>query len=204
MASPISDRQLEELRGERGVAVAHSTLTRWVLTYAPEVERGFRRCQRPVGRSWRLDETDVKMKGKSAYFYRAVDREDCTSDLLLTPNRDRAAAEAFFQKALRPHGLPEKSTLDKSGSTTAAIPHSHKTPQTASVSRHSKDLKNIVEQDHRAVKRRPRPRLGFKSLWAARCTIVGSEVRPAIGKGQLAAAGTGPQTRAEQLYPLAA
>ena len=93
---------------------------------------------------------------------------------------------------------------DKSGSTTAAIQRYNKMHRPAIVLRHSKDLKNIVEQDHRAVKRRPRPRLGFKSLWAARCTIVGSEVRPAIGKGQLAAAGTGPQTRAEQLYPLAA
>lgn len=67
VAYPISYRQLEAMRGERGVAVDHSTLKRWVITYAPEVERWFRRCQRPVGRSWRLDEPYVKIKGKAAY-----------------------------------------------------------------------------------------------------------------------------------------
>ena len=72
VAYPISYRQLEEMMGERGVTVDHSTLNRWVVKYAPEVEKQFRRCQRPVGRSWRLDETYVKIKGKSAYLYRAV------------------------------------------------------------------------------------------------------------------------------------
>ena len=72
VAYPISYRQLEEMMGERGVTVDHSTLNRWVIKYAPEVEKQFRRRQRPVGRSWRLDETYVKIKGKSAYLYRAV------------------------------------------------------------------------------------------------------------------------------------
>ena len=75
VAYPISYRQLEEMMGERGVTVDHSTLNRWVIKYAPEVEKQFRRRQRPVGRSWRLDETYVKIKGKSAYLYRAVDKE---------------------------------------------------------------------------------------------------------------------------------
>jgi putative transposase len=74
LAYPISYRQLEEMMGERGVIVDHSTLNRWVIKYAPEVAKQFRRCQRPVGRSWRLDETYVKIKGKSAYLYRAVVR----------------------------------------------------------------------------------------------------------------------------------
>jgi transposase-like protein len=98
VAYPISYRQLEEMMGERGVAVDHSTLNRWVIKYAPEVEKRFRRCQRPVGRSWWLDETYVKIKGKSAYLYRAVDKEGYTIDFLLTPNRARDAAEAFLHK----------------------------------------------------------------------------------------------------------
>ena len=72
---PFRYRQLEEMMGERGVAVDHSTLNRWVIKYAPEFEKAFRRRQRPVGRSWRLDETYVKIKGKSAYLYRAVDKD---------------------------------------------------------------------------------------------------------------------------------
>jgi len=82
VAYPISYRQLEEMMGERGVAVDHSTLSRWVIKYAPEFEQAFRRRQRPVGRSGRLDETYVKIKGKWAYFYRAVDKDGQTIDFL--------------------------------------------------------------------------------------------------------------------------
>jgi putative transposase len=204
VAYPISYRQLEEMMGERGVTVDHSTLNRWVIKYAPEVEKQFRRCQRPVGRSWRLDETYVKIKGKSAYLYRAVDKEGHTIDFLLTPNRDRDAAETFLHKAIRIQGLPEKITIDKSGANTAAITHYNPTHKTAIVIRHSKYLNNIVEQDHRAVKRLTRPMLGFKSFWAACCTMAGIEVMHAIRKGQLATAGPVSQTPAEQFYALAA
>ena len=204
IAYPISYRQLEEMMGERGVSVDHSTLNRWVIKYAPEVEKQFRRCQRPVGRSWRLDETYVKIKGKSAYLYRAVDKDGHTIDFLLTPNRDRDAAETFLRKAIRTQGLPEKITIDKSGANTAAITHYNTTQKAPLIIRHCKYLNNIVEQDHRAVKRLTRPMLGFKSFWAARCTIAGIEVMHAIRKGQLAATGTLPQTPAEQFYALAA
>ena len=145
VAYPISYRQLEEMMRERGVAVDHSTLNRWVIKYAPEVAKRFRRCQRPVGRSWRLDETYVKIKGKWAYLYRAVDRDGHTVDFLLTPQRDRAAALAFLQKAIRNQGLPEKITIDQSGSNTAAIMHYNKIHQTAIIIRHSKFLNNLVE-----------------------------------------------------------
>jgi putative transposase len=204
VAYPISYRQLEEMMGERGVAVDHSTLNRWVIKYAPEVEKQFRRRQRPVGRSWRLDETYVRIKGKWAYLYRAVDTEGQTIDFLLTPHRDRDAAEAFLHKAIRSQGLPEKITLDKSGSNTAAIRRYNKTHKTAIVMRHSKYLNNLVEQDHRAVKRLTRPMLGCKSFWAACCTIAGVEVMHAIRKGQLATPENACQTPAEQFYALAA
>jgi transposase-like protein len=204
VAYPMSYRQLEEMMRERGVAVDHSTLNRWVIKYAPEFEKAFRRHQRPVGRSWRLDETYVKIKGKAAYLYRAVDKDGHTIDFLLTPTRDRDAAEAFLHKAIRTQRLPEKITIEKSGSNTAAITHYNKTHNTAIILRQSQDLNNLVEQAHRAVKRVVRPMLGFKSFWVARCTIAGIEVMHAIRKGQLLMPEHAPQTSAEQFYALAA
>jgi putative transposase len=204
VAYPISYRQLEEMMGERGVSVDHSTLNRWVIKYAPEIEKEFRRHQRPVGKSWRLDETYVRIKGNWAYLYRAVDKEGQTIDFLLTPNRNRDAAEAFLRKAIRTQGLPEKITIDHSGANTAAIKHYNKMQQTSIIIRHSKYLNNIVEQDHRAVKRIARPMLGFKAFWTARCTIAGIEVMHALRKGQLASLESAPQTSAEQFYDLAA
>ena len=204
VAYPISYRQLEEMMGERGVTVDHSTLNRWVIQYVPEVEKQFRRRQRPVGKSWRLDETYVKIKGKWGYLYRAVDKAGHTIDFLLTPHRDSAAAEAFLYKAIRTQGLPETITIDQSGSNTAAIHHYNKVHKTAIIIRHSKYLNNLVEQDHRAVKRLTHPMLGFKSFWAACCTIAGIEVMHAIRKGQLATPENARQTPAEQFYALAA
>ena len=182
----------------------HSTLNRWVVKYAPEFEREYRRRQRPVGRSWRVDETYVKIKGKWAYLYRAVDKEGHTIDFLLTPQRDQDAAEAFLRKAIRHQQLPENLTIDQSGANTAALKHYNRIHKTAILIRHSTYLNNIVEQDHQAVKRLTHPMLGFKSFWAARCTIAGMEVMHAIRKGQLVPPGHGPQTPAEQFYALAA
>ncbi len=146
----------------------------------------------------------MRIKGGWAYLYRAVDTEGHTIDFLLTPTRDRDAAEAFLYKAIRLQGLPEKITIDKSGSNTAAITRYNKTHETAIVIRHSKYLNNRVEQDHRAVKWLTHPMLGFKSFWAACGTIAGSEVMHAIRKGQLATPENVRQTPAEQFYALAA
>ena len=151
-----------------------------------------------------MDETYVKIKGRWAYLYRAVDKAGHTIDFLLTSTRDRDAAEAFLRQAIRTQGLPEKITIDKSGANRAAILHYNKTHKTRIVIRHSKYLNNIIEQDHRAVKRIACPMLGFKSLWAARCTIAGVEVMHAIRKGQLKTTGTVSSTPAEQFYALAA
>jgi hypothetical protein len=153
----------------------------------------FPRATRPSGR----------VKGEWKYLYRAVDKEGHTIDFLLTPTRDRDAAEAFLHKAIRNQGLPEKITIDQSGSNTAAIKHYNKTLKTAIGIRHSKYLNNMVEQDHRAVKRLVRPMLDFKSFWAARCTIAGIEVMHAIRKGQLVTTGEEYQTPADQFYSLA-
>src|SRR5215510_432008 len=106
------------MMGERGVAVDHCTLNRWVIKYAPECEKVFRRRQSTVGRSSGVDETYVKIKGKWAYINRAADTEGHTIDFLLTPTRDRDAAEAFLRKAIRDQLIPEKITIDQSGSNT--------------------------------------------------------------------------------------
>jgi transposase-like protein len=204
VAYPISYRQLEEMMRERGASVDHSTLSRWVIKYAPAFEKQFRRCQHPVGRSWRVDETYVKIKGKWAYLSRAVDKGGQPVDFLLTPQRDKAAAEAFSRKAIGNHGLPAKITIDQSGSNTAAIRRYNRTHKTAITIRQSKYLNNIIEQDHRAVKRVVKPMLGFKSFWAARCTLAGIEVMHAIRKGQLGTIGIMSQTPAGQFYALAA
>src|SRR5262249_25693156 len=153
----ISYRQLEEMMGERGVAVDHSTLNRWVLKYAPEFEKQFHRRQRPVGRSWRGDENYGKIKGERASLYRAGGKTGPTIDFLLSPQRDQDAAEAFLRKAIRSRQLPEKITIDQSGANTAAIKQYNKTHKTAIVIRHCKYLNNIVEQDHRGVKRVANP-----------------------------------------------
>ena len=106
---------------ERGVAVDHSTIHRWAIKMLPVLAAVCRRRKRPVGRSWRLDETYVKVAGQWKYLYRAVDRDGDTIDFLLRAERDHAAARAFFERAIDLHGVPEKITIDKSGANTAAI-----------------------------------------------------------------------------------
>lgn len=151
-----------------------------------------------------MDETYVRVKGEWKYLYRAVDHEGQTLDFLLTPHRDKAAAEAFLHRAIRSHRLPEQITIDQSGSNTAALQHHNKVHKTAIVIRQSKCLNNLVEQDRRAVKRITHPMLGFKSFWAACCTIAGIEVMHAIRKGQLGRIEEAEQTPAGQFYSLAA
>ncbi len=204
VAYPLSYRQLEEMMEERGVSVDHSTLNRWVLKYAPEIEKQFRQRKRQVGTSWRMDETYVRVKGQWKYLYRAVDKAGQTVDFLLTAHRDRAAALRFLRKAIRSQGLPEKITIDKSGANTAAIESYNTEEKTTIEIRQCKYLNNLIEQDHRAVKRLTRPMLGFKSFWAAQNTLAGIELMHMIRKGQLQSDGGEEQTPAEQFYSLAA
>jgi putative transposase len=202
VAYPISYRQLEEMLEERGVEVDHSTLNRWVVKYVPVLDRQFRDRKRPVGGSWRLDETYVKVKGEWKYLYRAVDKVGATVDFLLTAKRDRKAALRFLRKAISQHGTPEKITIDKSGANTAAI-ESYNAEHEADIEmRQVKYLNNIVEQDHRAVKRVTRPTLGFKSFRSAAATLAGVELMHMIRKGQLQT--TGKLCPAQQFYSLAA
>ena len=201
VAYPISYRQLEEMMEERGVEVDHSTVNRWVLKYVPLLEQAFHRRKRPVGVSWRLDETYVRIKGKWKYLYRAVDKAGDTVDFLLSAKRDRRAALRFLRKAIGRHGAPEKITIDKSGANAAAIESYNKEPEADIEIRQVKYLNNIVEQDHRAIKRAVRPMLGFKSFWSAAITLAGIELTHMIRKGQLKAAGK--LRPAQQFYSLA-
>src|SRR5262249_58382042 len=113
-------------------------------------------------RSWRLDAPYIKVKGQWRYRYRAVDKRGQTIDFLLTEQRDEAAALRFLHKAIRRHGVPEKITIDGSAANEAAIKSYNQAHGTTIVIRQTKYLNNIVEQDHRGVKRRTRPRLEFK------------------------------------------
>ena len=116
VAYALSYRDIEELASERGLKVDHSTINRWVIHYAPQLEENFRkRYKRPVGISWRMDETYIKVKGQWLYLYRAVDKEGQTVDFMLSEKRDEPAARAFFNKAIGACGLPDKVTMDKSG-----------------------------------------------------------------------------------------
>ena len=201
VAYPISYRQLEEMMDERGVEVDHSTLNRWVLKYVPLLETQFCARKRSVGSSWRLDETYVKVKGVWKYLYRAVDKAGATVDFLLTAKRDCKAALRFLRKAIRCNGTPIKITIDKSGANTAAI-GSYNTDHKAGIEmRQIKYLNNIVEQDHRAIKRQIRPMLGFKSFWSAAVTLACVELMHMIRKGQLLLRGE--LCSAQQFYSLA-
>jgi transposase-like protein len=201
VAYPISYRQLEEMMEEHGVEVDHATLNRWVLKYVPLLEQEFRAHKRPVGSSWRMDETYVRVKGTWKYLYRAVDKAGATVDFLLTAKRDRKAALRFLRKAIKWNGTPEKITIDKSGANTAAI-ESHNAEHEAGIEiRQVKYLNNIVEQDHRAIKRLVRPMLGFKSFRSAAVTLAGIELMHMIRKGQLLPAGE--MRPARQFYSLA-
>ena len=157
VAYPLSYRQVEELLEERGVSVDHATVQRWVVRYSPPVEAAFHRRQRPVGRRWRLDETSIRVKGEWRSLYRAVDKHGQTIDVLLTEHRDQEAALRFLKKAIRRGGVPEKITIDGSDAHEAAIKRYHAEYGTQIIIRQVKSLNNLVEQDHRAVKRVTRP-----------------------------------------------
>jgi len=175
VAYPLSLRHIEEMMQERGVFVDHATVHRWAIKMVPVLAAVFRRRKHPVGKSWWMDETYIKVAGQWKYLYRAVDRADDTVDFLLTAKRDMAAARRFLERAINLHDLPEKITIDQSGANTAAIESVKADACVDILMRQKKYLNNIVEQDHRAIKRITRPMLGFKSFWSARILIAGIE-----------------------------
>jgi putative transposase len=204
VAYPLSSRHVEELMEERGVFLDHATIQRWVIKYSPLLEEAFHRRKRSVGVSWRMDETYIKIKGQWYYLYRAVDKSGQTIDFLLTKQRDERAAKRFLIKAIRRHGVPEKITIDGSAANKAAIESYNEDHGTTIIIRQRKYLNNLVEQDHRGVKRVTRPMLGFKSFHTARRTLVGIELMHMIKKKQLEGrAEDKGRTAAELFYSLA-
>jgi putative transposase len=203
VAYPLSTRHVEELMAERGVELDHATINRWVIKYSPQLEEAFHRRKRPVWVSWRMDETYIKVKGEWKYLYRAVDKHGKTIDFLLTEQRDEEAAKRFLTKAIRRHCAPEKITIDGSAANAAAIKSYNKDHGTSIEIRQVKYLNNMVEQDHRGVKRVTRPMLGFKSFEAAQSTLVGIELMHMLRKGQLEDGVEQGLSAAEQFYALA-
>jgi transposase-like protein len=202
VAYPLSLRHIEEMMAEHGVIVDHATIHRWALKILPALNKVFRSRKRTVAKSWRMDETYIKVRGRWKYLYRAVDRDGQTVDFLLTARRDEAAARRFLERAIDHHGNPNTITIDKSGANTAAIGRYNADHETAINLRRCKYLNNIVEQDHRTIKRMTRPMLGFKSWHSVRILLAGIETMHIIRKRQLGRRRT-VMSAAEQFYSLA-
>ena len=186
LAFKLSSRDLVQMMAERGISLAHTTILRWVQRYVPEFEKRWSRYARPVGDSWRVDETYIKVRGQWVYLYRAVDREGRTVDFLLSKRRDVMAAKRFFSQATRQHGMPRVITLDgyaASHRAVAKLKAAGTLPRRVRV-RSCKYLNNIVEQDHRRIKQRIRPMIGFKRFDTATVTIRGIELAEKIKNDQ--------------------
>jgi transposase-like protein len=192
----LSSRDLVAIMREHGLPMAHTTILRWVQHYTPEFEKRWRRYARPVGGSWRMDETYVKVRGKWMYLYRAVDQVGQTVEFHLSRRRDRNAAKTFLRKAMKNQRVPTKITLDASAASHRAIADLKKSgelPRHVQI-RTSKYLNNRVEQDHRRIKQRLRPMLGLKSFRTAAIVIRGIELAEKIKKAQFTLGKLGGQT----------
>jgi len=189
----LSYRDLEEMMEERGLAIDHTTIYRWVQRYAPELEKRCRPHLRSTNDSYRVDETYVKIKGKWSYLYRAIDSTGQTIDFMLSAKRDARAAKRFFRKMLRlpQHSSPRVINVDQNKAYPPAVEELKEEGvlSIAAQLRRCRYLNNIIEQDHRFIKRRVNPGLGFFSFNTAWRTIRGYESMNMIRKGQIAGIG---------------
>jgi len=183
----LSYRDVEELLEIRGVKVDHSTIQRWVFKFSPFVESNLNKRKNVVGNSWRMDETYIKVAGKDRYLYRAVDKQGNTVDFLLTKRRMKGSAQKFLNKAIGNNGKPRLINIDKSGANTQAIRIVNQYSLTFKKIRirRVKYLNNIVEQDHRTIKRRIAITTGFKEFESAQRTLAGIEIINIIRKNQI-------------------
>lgn len=188
---PLAFRQVEEMLGERGVSLDHSTVARWVKQYGPEIERRLRKYPSHVSRSWRVDETCIKIKGQKAWLYRAVDKQGNSVDFMLSDTQDQEAAERFFKKSLKKpaNSQPEKITTDQHLAYPAAITamKSDKVLPDTVEHRKKKYLNNRIESDHARLKQRLKPMRGFKTFQSAACAIAGMEAMLMLKKRQFKA-----------------
>ncbi len=189
LAFTLSYRQLEKMLREQGWPVDHTSVFRWVQRYGPELAVRCRPFLKPTNRSYRTDETYIKVKGKDRYLYRAVDSTGQTIDFLLTAKRDKAAAKRFFQKALTTASnlSPRVINVDKNAAYPAAF---RELKAEGFLSRRCrlrqcKFLNNIVEQDRRTLKRRTKLAMGYGSFRTAWRTIQGIEAMHMIRKGRV-------------------
>lgn len=190
----VSYRDLEEIMTERGVDVDHATLNRWVVKFSTDLAVEAQKRKHQAVNSWRMDETYVQVKGQWAYLYRAGDRDGRTLDFMLSAKRDKAAARCFFKRAISTNGTPDRVAIDKSGANLAGLQAVNVIRKFAGNGRliqimQSKYLNNMVEQDHRFIKRITRATLGFKAFHSAAATLAGIETAHMIRKGQIAANG---------------
>jgi putative transposase len=190
----VSYRDLEEIMAERGVEIDHATLNRWVIKFSPLIAMEAHKRKQKTGVSWRMDETYIKVKGKWTYYYRAIDKFGKTLDFMLSKHRDEAAATAFFTRAIGNNGFPDKVVIDKSGANLAGLQNMNYLLilngwywliEILQV----KYLNNIIEQDHRFIKKLTRQMKDFKSFNSASATLEGIEVAHMIRKRQFGLSG---------------
>jgi putative transposase len=213
LAYSLSLRDLEEMMAERGISVDHATIHRWVVRYSPELLERFNRRKRAVSRKWHVDETYIKVRGQWMYLYRAIDSNGDTVEFWFSERRNLTAAKRFLRKALKRHGRPERIVIDGSQTNREAILLCDTTDRLEDRAqrdlkpiriRQSAYLNNRIEQDHRAVKRRVRPMLGFKSMASARTILGGIEMVHMMRKGQAKYACNAQLSLIEQFERLAA
>src|SRR5919198_6231952 len=185
---PLAYLHISEILAERGLFVDASCIWRWVQAYAPELDKRCRRYLKATKKSYRVDETYM-VKGKDRYLYRAVDSTGQTIDFLLTAKRDAAGAKRFFRKAFQSPGNPSPRVVnvDKNPAYPAAVEalKAEGTLPRRVRLRQCKYLNNILEQDHRVVKKRVRLAKGYGSFQSAWRTLQGIETMHMIDKGRV-------------------
>ena len=186
---PLAYEHVAEMLAERGLAVDASCIWRWVQAYAPELNKRCRPHLKPTNKSYRTDETYIKVKGQDKYRYRAVDSTGQTIEFLLTAKRDTAAAKRFFRKALSSPGnpVPRVINVDKNPAYPAAVERlkaEGALPRRVRL-RQCKYLNNVGEQDHRTVQKRVWLAKGYGSFHSAWRTLQGIEAVAMIRKGRV-------------------
>ena len=213
LAYNLSLRNLEEMMAERGISVDHATIHRWGIRYSPELLERFNSRKRAVTGKWHVDETYIRVRGQWRYLYRAIDSNGDTVEFWFGERRNLTAAKRFLRKALKRHGRPERIVIDGSQTNREAIISCDAESRLQDRSRRqlkpikirqSQYLNNRIEQDHRAVKRRVRSMLGFKSAASARVILSGIEMVHMMRKGQAKYACRSNLSLAEQFERLAA
>ena len=184
----LSLRNIEELLAERGLEADHTTIWRWVQRYGPELEQRLRRQLKPTNKSWRVDETYIRVKGRWCCHYRAIDSTGATIDFLLSVLHDATAAKRLFRQALSDPSHPQRRVINTDqarlyGAAIAAV-KAEGTLHRRCRHRPVQYLNNILEQDHRAIERRVKAKQSFREFRAARRTMTGYEAMHMIRKGQ--------------------